>query len=127
MDLGLTVKTFGGGDQRWLGSATGTTDATTVTLDIAKFASFKSTHGDIIPAGTPLKVSDTGGKYEPLTQKTEKLAGFLLVAQPNKGTVQVAPMMWHGRIRADKLPADLFDVSTLTTPNPQFTIVKEVK
>ena len=125
MDLNLTVKKIGGGDQRWLGSATGTGDATTVTLDVSKFASFKAAHGDIIPAGVPLKVSEAGGLYEPVTKAGDTLAGFLLVAQPNKGEKQVAPMVWHGRIRADKLPDGAFDVTGLTAANPAFVIVKE--
>ncbi len=122
MQFGINAEQFGSGDQRWLGSAHGTDVARTVTIDGAKLAGFKD---GVIPAGTPLKQGD-GGKYEPVTAEGDALAGFLLTSQAFVGAVDVvAPMVWHGRIRASFLPAGAFDVTTLTTSNPQFTIEKE--
>lgn len=116
MDLSMNSVSWGAGDQRWIGSRHGTQNAQTVTLDISKFTDF----GDTIPSGIPLK-RGTSGRYEPVTDVADTLAGYLFTEQANKGTVQVAPMIWHGLIRVSYLPADAFDVSTLTSGNPAFT------
>ncbi|WP_165242125.1 hypothetical protein [Corynebacterium lizhenjunii] len=122
MQLGIKSEKFGSGNQRWLGSAHGTDVAHSVTIDGTKLGGFT---GGIIPAGTPLK-QGTGGKYEPVAEAGDMLAGFLLTDQSFTGTTDViAPLLWHGRIRANFLPQGAFDVTTLTTPNPQFTIEKE--
>ena len=121
MDLMPKVERFGSGNQGWLGSEHGTNDAHTGTLKVSAFSAFT----DYIPSGVPLKKNGEG-LYEPVTAAGDQLAGFLLTDQPNKGEKQIAPIMWHGRIKANKLPKNAFDVSTLTTPNPLFSIVKEV-
>ncbi|KGM18150.1 hypothetical protein [Corynebacterium auriscanis] len=122
MQLGIKTEKYGSGSQRWLGSAHGTDVARTVTIDGTKLTSFTT---GVIPAGTALKKGD-GGKYEPVTEASDALAGFLLTDQSFTGATDVvAPLVWHGRIRADFLPQSGFDVTTLTTPNPQFTIEKE--
>lgn len=118
------TEVLGAGDQSWLGSAHATGNASTVTLDVSTFESLKATHGGIIPAGVPLK--DLGnGKHGLLTTASEKLAGFLFTAQSNAGAVQVAPMLWHGRIRVDRLPKGIVDVTTIEEKNPHFVLVKE--
>lgn len=121
MQFNAVRETWGAGDQKWLGSAHATNAAQTVTLDGAKFAAFT----DGIPAGLPLK-KGTGGKFEPVTAAEDTLAGFLFTDQSFKGTGDViAPMLDHGRIRVDFLPEKAFDVTTLTTPNPLFVLVKK--
>lgn len=108
--------------QAWLGSATGTTDASTVTLDGTTLSAFT----DVIPSGIPLK-EGAGGKYEPVTDAGDTLAGFLLTPQEAVGTEDVvAPLMWHGAIRVDRLPDAAFDVTTLTEGNPRFDLRKDV-
>lgn len=124
MDFKPTVKNYAGGSLEWLGSATGTGDAMSVTLDVTKFATLKGAHGDVIPAGAPLK-KESDGTYGLVTQNSDTLAGFLLVAQPNKGEKQVAPMIWHGRIRTDKFPTGLHDVDKLTIKPAAFVFTKE--
>lgn len=124
MQFAPRSEVIGSGDQSWLGSAHATGHAATVTLDVAEFASLKATHGDIIPSGTPLKELESG-LYGLASAADDELAGFLFTDQDNAGERQVAPMVWHGRIRANRLPDTGFDVSTLTTANPQFVIVKE--
>lgn len=110
-------------NQKWLGSATGTDYARTVTIDGTKLSAF--TDG-VIPSGTPLKQTAEGGKFEPVTAAEDELAGFLLTPQIIEGTEDlVAPLMWHGAIRADFLPESAFDVSTLSAANPRFEIRKE--
>lgn len=121
MNLQPRVETWGAGDQSWLASRHGTDVCRTVTLDGAKFTSFK----DTIPSGVPLK--ETGdGRFEPLTDPaSDTLAGFLFTAQPAATGNIVAPMLWHGRILLGKLPAGVADLSTLATANPQFTLEKK--
>lgn len=107
--------------QMWLGSRTGTTDAATVTLDGSALSGFT----DIIPSGIPLK-EGAGGKYAPVTGTEDVLAGFLLTPQEVFGDDDiVAPMMWHGAVRVDRLPTAAFDVTTLTVANPRFDIRKD--
>lgn len=117
MNLTPTVEEFGSTSPSWLGSAHGAENARTVTLNLANFAAFDS----IIPSGVPLK-EDADGRFSPVTAAGDYLAGFLLTEQANKGDYQVAPMTWHGRILANRLPDVAFDVRTLSDPNPQFTI-----
>lgn len=108
--------------QVWLGSATGTTDASTITLDGSKLSDFT----DVIPSGIPLK-EGASGKFEPVAAVGDTLAGFLLTPQQVHGTEDIAaPLMWHGAIRVDRLPADAFDVNTLTVANPRFDLRKDV-
>lgn len=114
------IEKFNSGDHRWLGSAHGVGDAQTATLDHEKFTDYT----DFVPSGTPLKVGEQG-LFEPVTAAGDTLAGFLLYDTNIKGANAVVAYVWHGRIRADRLPEKAFDVTTLTTPNPQFTIVKE--
>lgn len=107
--------------QMWLGSRTGTTDAATVTLDGSALSGFT----DIIPSGIPLK-EGAGGKYAPVTGAEDVLAGFLLTPQEVFGDDDiVAPLMWHGAVRVDRLPTAAFDVTTLTVANPRFDIRKD--
>lgn len=109
--------------QAWLGSATGTTDASTITLDGTTLSSFTT---GIIPSGIPLK-EVAGGKHAPVTSAEDVLDGFLLTPQEVDGTEDiVAPLMWHGSIRADRLPEAAFDPTLLTTPNPRFELRKDV-
>lgn len=107
--------------QMWLGSRTGTTDAATVTIDGSALSEFT----DIIPSGIPLKEVEEG-KYAPVASAEDTLAGFLLTPQEVFGDDDiVAPLMWHGAIRVDRLPAAAFDVSTLAVANPRFDIRKD--
>lgn len=115
MDLSIKRESWGAGDQTWIGSRHGTNNAQTVTLDVASFSDF----GDTIPSGVPLKRLESG-HHAPVSDAGDTLAGFLFTDQPNTGTVQVAPMLWHGLIRVANLPEGAFDVSTLTAGNPAF-------
>lgn len=117
MNLTPIVEEFGSSSPAWLGSAHGAENARTVTLNLANFAEF----GSIIPSGIPL-TEDVDGRFSPVTATSDYLAGFLLTEQANKGEYQIAPMTWHGRILADRLPSEAFDVRSLSDQNPQFTI-----
>lgn len=113
-------------NQKWLGSAHATSNAQTVTLDASKLSSVAK--DGVIPSGTPLKKSaGSGGKFEPVTEVGDTLAGFLFTSQSftaGSGDV-IAPMLDHGRIRTEFLPEGAFDVTTLTTPNPLFVLIKK--
>lgn len=123
MQLAVSKQNFGGDNQSWLGSAHGVEGARTVTLDGTKFSAFKA--DGTIPSGIPLKESN--GKFEPVTDNADRLAGFLLSAQEFKdgGGDLIAPMLERGRIRVGRLPAAAHDVTALTTPNPLFVLVKK--
>ena len=123
MQFNAVKEPWGTGNQRWLGSAHGTSSAQTVTLDASKLTKYKE--AGMIPAGTPLKVA-AAGKFEPVTAASDELAGFLLTDQSVAGAGDViAPMLDHGRIRVDYLPQGAFDVTKLTTPTPHFIFSKE--
>ena len=123
MQLNAVKESWGSDNQSWLGSSHATDNAQTVTLDGTKLSAFA---GKAIPSGIPLKKSATGGKFEPVADAGDELAGFLFTAQSwdGKGDV-VAPMLDHGRIKVDNLPAAAFDVTTLTTPSPHFVLVEK--
>lgn len=125
MQLSIRREQVGVENHTWLGSAHGTSNAQTVTLDATKLAGV--TVDGAIPSGIPLKKSAAGGKFEPVTDAGDELAGFLFTTQAVRevGADVVAPMLDHGRIRVGKLPAQAFDVTTLTTLNPAFIFVKE--
>ena len=111
----IADESVGGSNQKWLGSAHATNEAQTVTLKVDAFADF----GKTIPSGVPLKQAENG-LYEPVTAAEDTLAGFLLTDQNAKGDHQVAPMIWHGRIRPAFLPEKAFDVTTLTEASASF-------
>ena len=123
MQLKTVTERWGSGSQKWLGSAHGTNAAQTVTIDGSTLSVFAA--DGVIPAGTPLK-NAAAGKVAPVTAAGDTLAGFLLTDQSFEGAGDVvAPMLDHGRVRVDYLPEGAFDVTTLTTPNPHFVLVKE--
>ena len=108
-------------DQKWLGSAHGTDNARTVTIDGTTLGAF--TQRGFVPAGTPLTEA-AGGKFAPATVSDE-LAGFRLVDQPLDTTADViAPLLDNGRIRVKFLPEGAPDVTAMPA-NPMFNLVKE--
>ncbi|CAB0577082.1 hypothetical protein CIP107534_02415 [Corynebacterium diphtheriae] len=124
MQLGSVRESWGSENQKWLGSAHGTNACQTVTLDATKLTKFSK--DGIIPSGIPLK-KGTGGKFEPVTEVSDKLAGFLFTTQSFKGKADViAPMLDHGRIRVEYLPeAGFTELSTLEEKNSAFVIVEK--
>ena len=118
MQLNAVKESWGSDNQSWLGSSHATDNAQTVTIDGTKLSAFV---GKTIPSGIPLKKSASGGKFEPVADLEVVGAG-----QGEDGTGDVvAPLLDHGRIKVDNLPADAFDVTTLTTPSPHFVLVEK--
>ena len=108
--LQRTSESFGGTDQRWLGSREGTDTAVTVTLDHDSWDD-KVVNGRL-KGGEPIKVS--AGKYVPYAG-TGSLVGFLLNDIPfrvGSGDV-VAPMLDRGRIIVKYLPSTVAVGATL--------------
>ena len=122
MQFSNSVESYTTDNQTWLGSRHGTDVARTVTIDGTAAADFD----EYIPSGIPLKLDSVTGKYAPVDDVADVLAGFLLTAQAFDGASDVvAPLLDRGRVRATRLPADAFDVTTLTTPNPLFVIQED--
>jgi hypothetical protein len=108
--LQRTSETFGGTDQRWLGSREGTDTAVTVTLDYDSWES-KAVNGRL-KGGEPIKI--TAGDYVPYGG-TGSLVGFLLNDIPFRedGGDVVAPMLDRGRIIVKYLPSTVAVGATL--------------
>lgn len=104
----LRRETYGSGDQTWLASTHGITNAPTGTLDLSTFT--KATHypDGYIPSGTPVDVTDLGA-VKPHTAPAEggpalKL-GFILFDLPvDGGEVNPAAILRHGSVVAEKVP-----------------------
>ena len=124
MQFSNSVESYTTDNQTWLGSRHGTDVARTVTIDGAAAAA--AGFDEYIPSGIPLKVDGVTGKYAPVDDVGDVLAGFLLTAQAFDGESDVvAPLLDRGRVRAARLPVGAFDVTTLTTPNPLFVIQED--
>lgn len=124
MQFSNSVESYTTDNQTWLGSRHGTDVARTVTIDGTAAAA--ADFDEHIPSGIPLKLDDLTGKYAPVDDAGDVLAGFLLTAQAFDGASDVvAPLLDRGRVRATRLPAAAFDVTTLTTPNPLFVIQED--
>lgn len=110
MDLSVRTETFGGDDQSWLGSAHGTSNARTVTLDKAKFTAGTHYPAGYIKSGTPLGQVSASKKFGPYddtaTDGRQTLVGFLLTPQSTTsgGNDIVAPLYDHGPIVEASLP-----------------------
>lgn len=101
----LTTESFGSGDQSWLGSAHGISNARTEPVDVSTFTVVDG----YIPSGTP--VAKVGGVLVPYdgTEATVTgagiLAGFILFDQPTDGVADFpAALLDHGRVKAANVP-----------------------
>jgi len=108
MDLTLKTETFGQDDQSWLASAHGTDTARTITIDLTTFT--PSTHypDGYLKSGYALKLI-SGNKYALFSagdHDDEVIAGHLLTAVrvPVGATKVAGALLWHGAVRAAKLP-----------------------
>ena len=115
--LQKTSETFGGIDQRWIGSREGFDTGVTATLDHDAWKA-KVVNGRL-KGGEPMKKGSgaTAGKYVPYAG-TGNLEGFLLTDTPfrvddtNKPDV-VAAMVDRGRIIVKYLPSAVATTATL--------------
>ena len=103
------IETFGGGDQRWLGSDHGIANGRTEVLDISTFTAGTHYPNGYIPSGLP--VAKVGGVLVPYdategtTTGAGVLAGFVLFDQPVVGSDDFGvPLLDHGRVKTANLP-----------------------
>lgn len=110
MDIVPVIETIGQDDQRWLGSAHGTTAGDTITLDASAFTAGTHYPNGYLPSGTCVSLNTSTNKYGPYTtggaNGTGTAAGFLLTAvQVKSGTsTPSGALYWHGEVVAANLP-----------------------
>lgn len=113
MDLALQSEKFLQGDQTWLGSEHGTTNARSVTIVTSSLTPATHFKDGFIPSGTPLAQYTSGanaGKYTVYASGGANgagtLVGFLLDSVPvrNASRDVVGALLDHGRIVLAKLP-----------------------
>ncbi|MER5741333.1 head decoration protein [Streptomyces sp. NPDC002262] len=105
----------------WLGSRHGTDDTDTITLDITRFTS--GTHYvpstdtsqpySLFKSGVPVGKITASGLYGPFdetaTDGRQVLAGFVVAETLFAPTATKVPaaLLWHGTVRAAKVPGGL--------------------
>lgn len=120
VDLSVRTVTYGGSDPSWLGSAHGTLNNRTVTLDLSKFDFASTFTSKMIPSGVVLAKISASNLYGPyddgLSNGQEVATGFLftdvdvadfitdLGSTTLTGKKVTAPMMITGIIKVAKLP-----------------------
>ena len=65
-----------------------------------------------------------GDYWVPVTSKTQSVDGFLLTDQDNNPG-EVVPIVWHGRVRIDRLPDSNNRVNIADCDHAEFTFVHE--
>lgn len=112
------TETFGGSDQRWLGSREGTGTAQTKTLDYTAWAG-KTVNGRI-KGGEPVAYNTSTDKWVPYasggSNGTNKVQGFILNDVPvvaGAGDI-VVPLLDRGRIILKYLPSTVAVNATQT-------------
>lgn len=103
-------KNFGSGSHAWLGSAHGTGNAQTGTLNISAFTDATHFPNGYIPSGTPVNAADLTAvtPYVAPTEGEPALnLGFILDDTPVSGGV-AAPtaILRHASIVVDEVPGD---------------------
>lgn len=118
MDLSLVTETYGAEDQRWLGSAHGTTATRPITLDSALFDTADHYRFGWFPSGLPVGRINASGLYGPYdpdaTDGRQVLAGFLLTSVPGPkapGNPVGAALFEHGKVITGLLPVSFDDVT----------------
>lgn len=109
MNLAQQTETFANEDQSWLGSAHGTNECETVTIDRALIVGGDITAG-FVPAGRVIaKVTATGlyGPYDNAAGDGRETARGHLFTAISTGTAgnPAGALFWHGQVIEAKLPA----------------------
>jgi hypothetical protein len=126
MDLSLVTETIGQDDQRWIGSAHGTSNARSITLDAALFTAGTHYPNGFLPSGTVL-AQNTSTKYGPYTTGGANGMGtavgvLLTPVKVASGTSTPAgAMIQHGRVVTAYLPFQSGAGSIDTTGKGQVT------
>ncbi|WP_346921701.1 hypothetical protein [Glutamicibacter creatinolyticus] len=108
---GLERKHYGTGNHKWLGSAHGTGNAPTGTLNVDSFTEETHYPDGFIPSGTPVDASDLAA-VKPYTAPAEVTdpalnLGFVLTDIPVvNGTALPGAILRHGSIVTEHVPGD---------------------
>lgn len=107
MALGITSKSYGGGDDSWMGSRHGVETAQTITLDASAF----TIADDIVKSGYPVALDHgLAVPYDPTPVTGNDLYGFVIGDHDiSDGDTPVA-VLERGRIKTANLPV------TFTSP-----------
>lgn len=104
----LRRETYGSGDQSWLASTHGITNAPTGTLNLSAFKKADHYPDGYIPSGTPVDTTDLKALV-PYSAPAEGAAanklGFVLFDAPVEGgEVTPVAVLRHGAVVASKVP-----------------------
>lgn len=100
-NLSIRSESFGGSDDRWLGSREGLATARTVTLDST---AFPGAVDGVVKSGTQV-AEGAGGKVAQFTDDTtQTFLGYLADDRSISNGDAVAPLLDRGRIRTAFLP-----------------------
>lgn len=115
MNLGIKRQTYAPSEnQEWLGSAHGTQDMDSITLDASAFTGLFP--DGVVPSGVKLGKVTATGLYAPAlaasTDGSEVVAGHLFTTvdlAAGQGVAAAtdtpASLLWHGEVVASKVPA----------------------
>jgi hypothetical protein len=130
MDLVPTIESIGQDDQRWLGTAHGTSAGDPITLDASAFTAGTHYPNGYLPSGTAVSLNTSTNKYGPYTtggaNGTGTAAGFLLTpVQVKTGTSTPSGVLyWHGEVVTAYLPFQSGAGSIDTTGKGQLSQIK---
>lgn len=106
----LRRETYGSGDQTWLASTHGISNAPTGTLDLAEFTEATHYPDGYIPSGTPVDVTDLAAVVPytaPAAGSPALKLGFVLFDLPVEGgEVTPAAILRHGAVIAANVPGN---------------------
>lgn len=106
MAIGPFTTERSGGDDRWMGSRHGVSNAHPGTLDAVAFASAAGVENGVVPSGYPLtKADDKFGPYDP--EGTDDLYGFSIDDRDVSQGDALTAVLWHGRIKLTHLPIEM--------------------
>ena len=101
MALGITSKSFGGGDDSWMGSRHGVETAQTITLDASAF----TVTDDIVKSGCPVALDgDLAVPYDPTPVTGNTLHGFVIGDHSVADGDTPVAVLERGRIKTANLP-----------------------
>lgn len=124
-DLARTETVFANNDnQEWLGSAHGTTEADSCTLDpTPTLVAFPDGQ---VPSGVEISERADGrfGPFAAADATAGRRAGFLLHAvQVRAGVNAVGALLWHGQVIAAKVPLGVGAVAPAAASHPLISLV----
>jgi hypothetical protein len=130
MDLSIVSEAIGQDDQRWLGSAHGTSAADSITLDASLFTAGTHYPNGYLPSGTVLAQNTSTLRYGPYVTSGSNGSGTAagLLMTPVKiasGTATPSgAMLYHGEVVTAYLPFTSGGGSIDATGKGQLPLIK---